>query len=196
MMGKENLFLLMNKDFGIIGDFIFNYITYLGDGLFLIPFGIYMLIKNRNHFILCITTIIISTIIAHFIKGHINENNPEVIAKLAERNPRPIEVIKDWSLVHTIPNIIVHNAGSFPSGHTTQVFALFFLCCIVFNNSLVLWIGFILSILTGYSRVYQAQHFPLDIGGGILVAWISVVICYLLVEVIKSKITNNRKRLL
>jgi membrane-associated phospholipid phosphatase len=29
-------------------------------------------------------------------------------------------------------------------------------------------------MLVGYSRVYQAQHFPLDVAGGILVAIITV----------------------
>jgi membrane-associated phospholipid phosphatase len=37
-----------------------------------------------------------------------------------------------------------------------------------------LLLAFIVALLVAYSRVYLAQHFPLDIGGGIVVAIFSV----------------------
>jgi membrane-associated phospholipid phosphatase len=163
MMGKENLFLLLNNDVGNVADFVFNYITYLGDGLALIPFVAWVVWKKRNQFLLTISSIIISTIIAQGIKRFI-----------LPIEPRPVEAIKNLSIIHTIPNVFVHTIGSFPSGHTTQVFTTFLLLCIFCNNVKILWIGFTVSLLVAYSRVYQAQHFPIDVAGGIIAALISV----------------------
>jgi membrane-associated phospholipid phosphatase len=174
--GKINFFLMLNIDLGVMGDFIFNYLTYLGDGLILIPFSIFILLKKRNDFILYLLAIIISTLLAHYVKGH-----------LISYNPRPIELIKNWQLVHTIPNITVHNVGSFPSGHSTQVFVLFYLFCVMYDSKLVLWGGFTLALLVGYSRVYQAQHFPIDVAGGIIVAWLSVAISLAIIFIFSNK---------
>ncbi|MCX6208192.1 MAG: phosphatase PAP2 family protein [Bacteroidetes bacterium] len=163
MMGKENLFLLLNINLGTIGDFVFNYITYLADGVVWAIFIIVVFIKRKRYLILSITTLLISTIISQGIKRYVF---PVAL--------RPTAGIKDISKIHTIPNVLVHEVGSFPSGHTTQIFAMFLLLCIFFNNKKMLWLGFIVALLVAYSRVYQAQHFPIDVAGGIVAALISV----------------------
>ena len=78
---------------------------------------------------------------------------------------------------------------SFPSGHTTSFFALFFALCIICTNkssinhqlSIVLQIGFfLLATLGGYSRIYLSQHFTADVFGGALVGCIITIVCYII----------------
>ncbi|MBO4454697.1 MAG: phosphatase PAP2 family protein [Paludibacteraceae bacterium] len=91
---------------------------------------------------------------------------------------------------------------SFPSGHTTSFFALFFALAILVgkksatlqqeypNTRLPLGLGlvltmfiipatlFILAVLGGYSRIYLSQHFPEDVFGGMCVGLLISIICY------------------
>ena len=89
---------------------------------------------------------------------------------------------------------------SFPSGHTTSFFAVFFALSIVATKSLAvkrtnceidqqryitICIGVFLQIilvllaaLGGYSRIYLSQHFALDVLGGMTVGLLISTICY------------------
>ena len=82
---------------------------------------------------------------------------------------------------------------SFPSGHTTTFFSLFFVLSIIATNylmtnqqltgrktiSILLQIVlFSLALLGAYSRIYLSQHFALDVFGGIVVGLLISMICY------------------
>lgn len=74
---------------------------------------------------------------------------------------------------------------SFPSGHTTSFFALFFALSILASQNfsqtktnLLQVILFILAALGGYSRIYLSQHFAADVFAGILVGTLICVLCY------------------
>ena len=82
---------------------------------------------------------------------------------------------------------------SFPSGHTTSFFSLFFALAIVVsqwskdqkaNNFVCLVLIpitlFALAALGGYSRIYLSQHFAQDVLGGITVGLLISVLCYAL----------------
>lgn len=167
-IGKNNFFLLLNKDLGVLGDIFFKYATYIGDGVVWAIFAIGILIFNRKKMPLTIVAILVSTIIAHYIKGH-----------LCETVARPLDALPNMlSLIHTIPGVEMHYAGSFPSGHSTQAFTMYLLLCILTNKKWMVFVGLFLALLVGYTRVYQAQHFPIDVAGGIgvaiITAWISL----------------------
>ena len=89
---------------------------------------------------------------------------------------------------------------SFPSGHTTSFFALFFALAIIVGKKtatlkdqetkMPLWLNllltkylipiflFLLAALGGYSRIYLSQHFPQDVLGGMCVGLLISVLCY------------------
>ena len=75
---------------------------------------------------------------------------------------------------------------SFPSGHTTSFFALFFALSIICTKkssnkplSIALQLLFIvLATLGGYSRIYLSQHFAADVLGGIIVGMLITIVCY------------------
>ena len=77
---------------------------------------------------------------------------------------------------------------SFPSGHTTSFFALFFAISIISTKKLSI-INYQLSIalqillvilatLGGYSRIYLSQHFTADVLGGVCVGMLITLVCY------------------
>ena len=99
-----------------------------------------------------------------------------------------------------VEGVRVHHWLSFPSGHTTSFFALFFAISIVATKSLaakrancendqqrLFSIGMavllqiilvLLAALGGYSRIYLSQHFAMDVLGGMTVGVLISTVCY------------------
>lgn len=161
--GKENAFLWLNTDLGNFADQFFRYWTYAGDGMVWVPVTILILIARRKYWILAFSSIIISTLIAQLSKNIFFKGLP-----------RPSLAITDHSIIHTVPGVELHTMNSFPSGHTTTAFTLFFLACFFINKKWMLYTGLVYALLAAYSRVYLAQHFPIDLSGGILAASITI----------------------
>ena len=87
---------------------------------------------------------------------------------------------------------------SFPSGHTTSFFALFFVLCIIVTNylasnsasdptarsnsvsGLLQALLFVLATLGAYSRIYLSQHFAADVFAGVVVGIGITLCCYVL----------------
>lgn len=165
--GKEDLFLLMNQNLGAAADGFFKYFTNAGDGLIWVPLGLYCILFNRRLLPLVFSAIIISTLLVQTGKKIIypNEARPTAAIEATVQNP-----------IHTVPGVTVHSNNSFPSGHTTTAFSVFLLACLMLPYRYFWLIGFSAAGLAGYSRIYLAQHFPLDVGAGMLCAVITVYI--------------------
>lgn len=73
---------------------------------------------------------------------------------------------------------------SFPSGHTTTFFALFFCLSIIIcmenlkGKNILSVVCFLLATFGAYTRIYLSQHFTLDILFGIFIALFSTLILY------------------
>lgn len=162
-MGKDQLFLLLNGNGGLLADFFFAYCTYLGDGIIWVPVVLLFIFFRKNLLPLVFSAIIFSTLLVQVSKNYVFPNEA-----------RPTNAIQEINLIHTVKEVELHSNNSFPSGHTTTAFCIYILGCLVIGGNTVLIIGFIVAILTGYSRIYLAQHFPLDVGAGMITAVISI----------------------
>ena len=73
---------------------------------------------------------------------------------------------------------------SFPSGHTTTFFVLFFSLSIILyaenikGKNILSFLCFLCASFGAYTRIYLSQHFTLDIFAGILIAVCSTLVLY------------------
>ena len=73
---------------------------------------------------------------------------------------------------------------SFPSGHTTTFFVLFFSLSIILyaenikGKSILSFLCFLCASFGAYTRIYLSQHFALDIFAGTLIAVCSTLVLY------------------
>ncbi len=90
----------------------------------------------------------------------------KIIINLFETRPRPF-------LAHDV-NLLVGKLtdGSFPSMHTLISFVIAFSMYGYDKKTGVYF--FMAAALVGLSRIYVGVHYPLDIFGGVLLAWLAV----------------------
>ena len=112
--------------------------------------------------------------------------------------PRPLtwfaENMPDISLP-LVEGVSMNHWLSFPSGHTTTFFVLFFTLSIIMcdenikGKNILSFICFLCATFGAYTRIYLSQHFALDIFAGILIAVVSTLILYYFL-VLKTKNTR------
>jgi membrane-associated phospholipid phosphatase len=163
--GKNVFFLVLNTNLGPVADQFFKYSTMLGDGAVWIIIIIIIFVYSRRCLPLIIAAIIISTLITQGIKNFI-----------FPAEPRPTYGLVDMHKIHTVAGVELHKMNSFPSGHTATAFTIFLLACLLIRKWWIIPTGFFYAAMVGYSRIYLAQHFPLDVGGGILTGVVAVIL--------------------
>ncbi|MBU3743240.1 MAG: phosphatase PAP2 family protein [Sediminibacterium sp.] len=180
LMGKHAFFLLLNGNGGGWADHFFMWLTYLGDGWAWVAVFIFTWIHFRNRIGLVLLSVIISTLLSQTGKQIIFPNELRPAAGEIERTQ-----------IHTVSGVELHTGNSFPSGHTTTAFTIFLLACIFIPKRITLFLGYCIALGVGYSRIYLAQHFPVDVAAGMLVG-VSSVLCSLYFEKLlpKKELTN------
>ena len=176
LIGKNEFFLALNNDGGTFADTFFTYCTNLGDGILWVPFILFFIFYKQKLLPLVISAMLISTLFVQISKNYIYPDEA-----------RPTKAITQQVVIHTVKGVEVHSTNSFPSGHTTTVFCIFLLGCLFTPSITFLIIGFILAILTAYSRIYLAQHFPLDAGAGMITAVISIYLSIWIQQLFNNK---------
>ncbi len=162
--GLKESFLMLNGDGGQISDIFFKIFTYFGDAILWIPMLAFIIWKKRKLYLALVTASF--TLVTIFVQ----------VCKyfIVPDEARPTRYITDGSFIHTVEGVTVHSFSSFPSGHTATAFTFFLMICLMTRRKWWLPVGLITAILVGYSRIYLAQHFPLDVAAGIIVAIVSV----------------------
>lgn len=112
--------------------------------------------------------------------------------------PRPItwfaENMPDVTLL-LVEGVRMNHWLSFPSGHTTTFFVLFFTLSIILcdenvkGKNILSLICFLCASFGAYTRIYLSQHFALDVLAGILIASFSTILLYYFL-VLKTKNTH------
>lgn len=168
-LGKIPLFLHLNGNLGKVADQFFRYFTYAGDGFFWLLAIVVFMAKKRRHLLpLIVAACVISTVLTQVCK--------QVVVP---SDPRPSLAITQKSLVHYVQGVQIHSINSFPSGHTATAFCFLLLVALLAKRQTIVYLSFVAAVLVGYSRIYLAQHFPLDVGAGMIIAVCSVSIAIL-----------------
>ncbi len=175
--GNTACFLFVNGDLGKFADQFFAWYTYLGDGIcWVICLLLFVFYKKYKEILFLVSGFVYTTILTQSFKYIFLPDEP-----------RPMKVISDKTLVHTVEGVDIHLISSFPSGHTTTAFTFYLFACIIFNNKWVVYLGIIPALMVGYSRVYLAQHFPRDVAGGIIAAILCTVLSVVTYQAIERK---------
>ncbi len=171
---KTEQFALHTKFNSIVGnsflDFFFKYSTHIGDGLFLILIAIVLFFFNFKNAIFLL--------ISYALAGGFTQFLKKVFFNFEMRpffhhtfNGLPLKVVE---------GVQMYSQNSFPSGHSTSAFCLFFCLCIISPKVWQKIFFFCLAILIGFSRVYLSQHFFEDIYvGSIIGVGFSSIVAYI-----------------
>jgi len=174
--GRIPVFLLLNTDGGVFMDQFFKWATWGAEGWVWVLFLAIVFGWFKKDFKLIVLNFLLSTLFTQIPKRFIWDNISRPIASGIPLNE-----------IHTVPGVVMHSWNSFPSGHTATAFTLFLLTIYLFPTKWVFAIGAIFAMLCAYSRVYLGQHFPMDLGGGMVVAVISSQLSILIHQKISTQ---------
>jgi membrane-associated phospholipid phosphatase len=178
---KADGFYLLNPYHRGFANFIFIYLTYLGDGFFCVGIGLLLFFfKKRFLGLMVLSSYAISGIIAQVLKYYILEARPAIF-------------LKDASYKYFIDNVTLHNYHAFPSGHTASAFALAAVLSFDAKNKNYSFLFLAGALIVSYSRIYLAQHFPDDVLAGALIGLASAIFCWIFFEELFSKKLRLRK---
>lgn len=131
------------------------------------------------------SNLLLSTLIVQPIKHLINAPRP--LTWFAENMPD--------ATLPLVEGVKMNLWLSFPSGHTTTFFVLFFSISIILcaenirGKNILSLLCFLLATFGAYTRIYLSQHFALDVLAGILIASFSTILLYYFL-VLKTKNTR------
>ncbi|MEI7526273.1 MAG: phosphatase PAP2 family protein [Mariniphaga sp.] len=174
--GNTELFLHINSYHSAFGDFLFFYLTNLGDGVVAALLILVLLwISFREALTFLLITLAI-TIIVNILKDHIF---PEL--------DRPASYFSGLEVLHLVPGYDPPTLSTFPSGHTATAFSVGLYLSFLIKNRAVKFLLFVLAVGVGYSRMYLAAHFPLDVLAGAAIGVFTTLICFDIGRLFKSE---------
>lgn len=156
--GKAGAFLLLNPYHRSPLDLFFTNYTYLGDGLFALAVILVLAIRRRYP-AACevLIAFLLSALVAQILKNVFSM-------------PRPREFFNqgqyEGPYTYFIQGVTLRGFSSFPSGHSTSIFALATMLAMLGSGKHWNWLYLFAAIAVGYSRIYLGQHFLNDVLAG------------------------------
>ncbi len=164
---KEELFFIVNGIYSNFADEFFKIITHLGDGLFFILIVLVLVLYRYRLALLGLIVFVASSFIAQALK-----------VTLFDKAKRPVAYFGNEIDIHFVEGVTRHVKNSFPSGHTATAFALALFLVLIFNLRKGAWLMALIALLVGYSRVYLAVHFPVDVYFGSIIGVLTALFIY------------------
>jgi len=180
MLDKAQIHLFLNQFHSLFFFFFFKWITHIGDGLLVIIAGIIMLLIRLKYGLMVLISYTASGILVQVLKKTI-----------FSEIKRPRGFFEDSALIHWVEGVTVHSNQSFPSGHATSAFALFFTLCLITKNNYLKFGCFLLAATIAYSRVYLSQHFLIDIVVGSIIGITGAFLFYQYFNTLKYNRLNK-----
>jgi membrane-associated phospholipid phosphatase len=162
VFSAKDIFFRLNTVHTFYLDTFFQNYTLLGDGVFSIAVFLVLLLAER-------AALAMQVITGYLFSGIVSQVLKQVI-----HAPRPHAIITN-TYPYFIDGITHTGMTSFPSGHTTSVFALAVLLALNTPDKRISLIYLVTAIITGYSRIYLGQHFLADVVAGALIGILSAL---------------------
>ena len=165
-VGKAEAFVDLNPYHRTTLDTIFAWITFLGDGTFTVILFIILLIRRHwSQATQVIAAFLFSALLAQILKNLFSE-------------PRPKQFFAPGAYPYFIDGVTHLGFASFPSGHTTSIFALATLMAIFARRRDTKIACLLGAVLVGYSRIYLGQHFLGDVLMGSIIGTVTAVLVH------------------
>lgn len=177
----KDIFFSLNTVHTLYLDTLFENYTLLGDGVVSIAIFLILLLVDRG-------ALAIQVITCYLFSGLISQ----VLKKLFHA-PRPMAIIHSTEYRYFIDGVTHGGMTSFPSGHTTSVFALATILALNTKDKRLSLIYLLTAIITGYSRIYLGQHFLADVTAGALIGTFSGLLVYWYLRQVKIEWVSVRK---
>ena len=177
---KTASFILLNPWHHLLLDYFFRFMTFLGDGIFVISLTVLLFIlKKRRLALLILSSYLVSGLGVQLLKHFIDAPRPSLFLQGSgyDSFPKGIDLLI---------------ANSFPSGHTTSAFALTASISFFSIKKKYSWLLLLGACLTGYSRIYLGQHFPEDVIAGGALGIFSTILCILLFGNLFRRMANSK----
>ncbi|HEX8514726.1 MAG TPA: phosphatase PAP2 family protein [Bacteroidia bacterium] len=182
---KTATHLEFNRHHNHFFDLFFFYGTHLGDGYTAtIAFIILLTVKFRYALFLGLSNLV-SGIITQALKH-------TLFADVV----RPKKFFEGLHELYLVPGVDNHLYNSFPSGHSTSAFAIYFAIGMIVENKSLKFVCFALALLAGYSRIYLSQHFFQDVYAGSLIGVTTTVIFYIVMSRARGEWLNRSLRIM
>lgn len=178
MFNKGDILLYINNHHQDIISEIFKYITYMGDGFFIVVVIVLTAVFWRiDHGIILAITLILNSGVTQFLKRFIfNEIS------------RPTKYFYGQEELIVPEGIKAHTDFSFPSGHTAAAFSLYFIFAYFLKKAEWQVACFLVAVLVGWSRIILMQHFFIDtVAGSAIGVGLPVITIYLIKKYLKPQ---------
>jgi len=147
-------------------DIIMQYITESGEVLWMLAFGILMLIipKTRRIGITLMILIVLSTLLTGYIKCGVDRDRPDFEYDGA---PFPVEISRDTYALFCEGGY----DASYPSGHAARAMIIGIILGYALSERFPrgAYLLFLYPVMISISRIYVLQHFPMDVIGGTII---------------------------
>ena len=147
-------------------DTIMQYVTESGEVLWMLAFGILMMVipKTRRIGITLMILIVISTLLTGYIKCGIDRDRPDFDYVGA---PFPVEISRDTYALFCEGGF----DASFPSGHAARsvIFGIILGYALSERFPRGAYLLFLYPVMISISRIYVLQHYPMDVIGGAVI---------------------------
>lgn len=166
---KARLHIFSNEMNSPFFDLFFKYITNLGDGVMIALLLVVLLFVKYRYALAFLTGSLAASLIINLIK--------KVFLHDILRPSKYFDLYETYQL-HLVEGVKLHSYQSFPSGHTTTAFNLFFMLALLVENRWLKLLFLTIATVVAYSRVYLSQHFLIDIAAGSVFGVVSIFFAF------------------
>ena len=147
----------INSFFHPKANIVFKFLTHLAEGWFTVPLMIFLFFYSWRKALYIGLTYGVSSILVAIFK-HL------VFSRF--KRPHWFKELLNDENYYWIPNVNMHDEFSFPSGHTTAAFCIFFGLALIIPNKKIGTALIVLASFIGFSRTYLSYHFLMDLVAG------------------------------